>query len=584
MNQLTPPTYIISPLIVYLCTAEMRLPPSVVSLIESHLGLPPTLKQVAPKETSFKAFATNLQPLVPGRPSPTRTSTTSRNLPRAATSIRRQAPKRIISDKNVLSLEEALERYPTKPQIALGAAHRLLNEQQNAPSTSSRIDYIIQRQRICTNIIKAFSTHPESAKVTIASIYQRLVDEDIPPTNEILKIVLGTALRNGTPIMPILRGLIAREGLSEEVDNHLLLLVIKGMAREVNIDPKEELERVIDDCLSVQRGKGKGKERPIGFDEILVESYGRKGDLKAMIDLLSRHTKPSQGVSSLYLQALTQWIGNPTLRNKRRGSLFPRALAKDLITIYGGAEKLPLEWLNAWMNGERIANNLETALNVWTVIDSSRIIPDANTYSVYMRLIKLLSHDDGKYRLRQAVKDILDPASRIELNTEILEHALGAAFTHDDLPLVLLLARQLDYSTDQHLSKISPSARAIDILAAGFIRSQRSAQTTSKPGSNAIIPEEWERITRLINSESGFEVSLPLNTPLAGLVVGQEEDQYIGQFKPRSRTHVRASLVLPLIRILEKAVVQQLRGGGLRGGDEDILRAVMEDVNAEISP
>jgi hypothetical protein len=409
------------------------------------------------------------------------------------------------------------------------------------------------------------------------------VDEDIPPTNEILKIVLGTALKNGTPIMPILRGLIAREGLSEEVDNHLLLLVIKGMAREVNIETKE-LERVIDDCLSVQKGKGKGKERPIGFDEILIESYGRNGDLRGIINLLSRHTKPSQGVSSLYLQALTQWIENPTLRKKRRGSLFPRALAKDLITIYGGAEKLPLEWLNAWMNGERIANNLETALNVWTVIGSSRIIPDANTYSVYMRLIKVLPHEDGKYRLRTAVKDILDPASRIELNTEILEHALGAAFTHHDLPLVLLLARQLDYSTDQHLRTISPSARAIDILAAGFIRSQRSAQTTSKPGSNAIVPEEWERITRLINSESGLEVSLPLNTPLAGLVVGQEEDQYIGQFKPRSRTHVRASLVLPLVRLLEKAIVQQLRGGGLRGGDEDILRAVMEDVNAEILP
>jgi len=407
------------------------------------------------------------------------------------------------------------------------------------------------------------------------------MDEDIPPTNEILKIVLGTALKNGTPVMPILRGLIAKEGLSEEVDNHLLLLVIKGMAREVNIEPKD-LERVIDDCLSAQKGKGKRKERPIGFDEILVESYGRKGDLKGMIDLLSRHTKPSQGVSSLYLQALTQWIGNPTLRNKRRGSLFPRALAKDLITIYGGAEKLPLEWLNAWMNGERIANNLETALNVWTVIDSSRVIPDANTYSVYMRLIKLLPHEDGKYRLRQAVKDIFDPVSAVGFNTEILEHALGAAFTHDDLPLVLLLARQLDYSADQHLSKISPSARAIDILAAGFIRSQRSAKTQYKPQSNAITPDEWDRITRLMNSESGLEVSLPLNTPLAGLVVGQGEDQYIGQFKPRSRTHVRASLVLPLIRVLEKAVVQQLRCGGLRGGDEDILRAVMDDVNAEI--
>ena len=223
-------------------------------------------------------------------------------------------------------------------------------------------------------------------------------------------------------------------------------------------------------------------------------------------------------------------------------------------------------------------------MNVWTVIDSSRIVPDANTYSAYLRLNKLLPREDGRYRLRQAVKDILDPASRIEMNTEVLEHALGAAFSHDDLPLVLLLARQLDHTADQHLSKLSPSARVIDVLAAGLIRSQRPPQTVSKLGSNAITPEEWERITRLIDLESGLEVSLPLNTPLASLVVGQGDNQYIGQFQPRSRTHVRASLVRPLTRLLERAVVQQYRAGDLRAGDEEILRAVMGDVNAMILP
>jgi hypothetical protein len=80
-------------------------------------------------------------------------------------------------------------------------------------------------------------------------------------------------------------------------------------------------------------------------------------------------------------------------------------------------------------------------------------------------------------------------------------------------------------------------------------------------------------------------VSLPLNTPQAGLINDQGAGgDYVGQFKPRSRTHVRASLVRPLIRLLEKAVIQQLRGGGLRAGDEEILRAVMEDVNADILP
>lgn len=561
----------------------MRLPPSVVSLIESHLGLPPIIKQPANKEISFKAFAANLQPHVPGRPTRSVSSRTRTPPPiQVRKSTSRQIPKRIISTEKLISLEDALERYPTQPQVALGAAHRLLNEQQSAPSTSSRVDHIVKRQRTYTYIIKTFASYPESANVTLASIYQRLVNEDIPPSNVILKIILGTSLKNGTPIMPILRGLIAREALSEEVDHHLLLLVIKGMAREVEIEPKE-LGKIIDDCLSIHSWKGKEKERSIGFDEVLVESYGRQGDLKGMINLLSRHTNPGKGLISLYLQALTQWIENPTLRKKRRGSLFPRALAKDLTGIYGGAEKLPIEWLNAWMNGERIANNLETALNVWTVINSSRIKPDTTTYSIYLRLIKLLPHDEGLTRLRQVIKSLFGTKTP-KMNIELIEHALGAAFTHNDYPLVLFLARQLDYTPDQHLHTISPSARVIDILAAGFIRSQRQphsqsrSQSDSKKNSNAITIEEWDRVTRLIKM-NGVDVTLPLNTPLAGLIDTQgtsTSGDYIGRFKPRSRTHIRASLVKPLIGLLERACLERC------GGDEEIFRRVMKEVNAEI--
>jgi hypothetical protein len=558
---------------IYLQLVEMRLPPSVVSLIESHLGiLPPT----AVKPTTFKAITANSQPRKSGRLAPTLTPTRALNPPRSVPSPRHpsrqdQLPRRPIS------FEDALERYPTKPQVALGAAHRLLNDQQSAPSTSSRIDYIVRKQRLYERIIRAFASNPTSAEVTISSIYQRLLQEDIPPSTEILKIVLGTALKNGTPIMPILRSLVGRNvGLPEEVDTHLLLLVIKGMAREVNIEPKE-LERVMDDCLSTKRG-----ERPMGFDEILVESYGRKGDLRSITNLLSRHAqRPSRGVLSLYIKALTQWIDNPDLRRKRRGSLFPRALAKDLIKIYGGAEKLPLEWLNAWMNGERIANNLKTALNVWNVITSSTQ-PDQTTYSIYFRLLKLLPPDEG-YRLRQAVKSLLD-VNQPKFDIKLLEHALGAAFTHNDLPLVLLLARQLDYTPDQHLkNKLSPSARVIDILSAGFIRSQRPSHV-SRPRSNTITPQEWQRITRLVNIESGLEISLPLNTPQAGLVEAQgASGDYIGRYKPGSRiqTEVRASIVKPLLGLLERAVVLQHGGNG---SGQEILREVMREVNSEVLP
>jgi len=567
----------------------MRLPPVVVSLIESHLGLPPSaVNQCTAKQASFKAFAANLQPFVPGRSSTCSSPATTSTRP---TTSALYPTRRALKPRRLVSLEEALERYATKPQIALAAAHRLLNEQHSAPSTSSRVDYILKRQNIYETIIKIFASYSDSAKVTIASTYQRMVDEDIPPTSEILKIVLGTALKNGTPIIPILRGMIiGNVGLPEEVDSHLLLLVIKGLVREVVIEPKD-LDKIIDDCIASTStgvgGKGelKCKERPIGFDEMLVESYGRKGDQRGMINVLSRHTQTTstnRGILRLYLQALTQWIQNPLLRQKRRGSLFPRALAKDLITIYGGAENLPLEWLNAWMNGERIANNLKTALNVWQVIQSSGIRPDATTYLAYLRLIKLLPFEDGHPRLREVVKNLLDPTRTPNLDSELLEHSLGAAFAHNDTPLVVLLTRQLDFTPDQHLkSRITPSARVIDILAAGLIRSQRSttASESRKSRSSGISIEEWGDISYLVKSESGIEVSLPLHTPLAGLVAGYNGGEFVGQFKPRSQTQSRASLVKPLLALLEQVITRQ-HGAATEG--EVFFRETMKQVNAEV--
>jgi len=411
-----------------------------------------------------------------------------------------------------------------------------------------------------------------------------MIEEGVPPNTNIFKIVLGTAIKNGTAIIPILRQLVGTDGLPEKMDIYLLVLIIRGIAREVVIKPKD-LERVIDDCLASAGVEG----RPVEFDEILLESYGKKGDLKGIINLLSRHTHTHttsrSAILSLHLQALTQWIENSLLRRKRRGSLFPRALAKDLISIYGGPEKMPLEWLNAWMNGERVAGNLETALNVWQVIASLSNGPDTISYTTYLRLIKLLPTAEARSRLRGLVKDLATKNSIMDTNT--LEHALGAAFTHYDLPLVLFLARRLDYSPDQHHpDKISATTRMIDILAAGIVRLHRPLISPNHNRSNGITPDEWRRITISVQEESkrGTElsISLPLSTPLAGLVPDHGGGDYVGRYKPRSGTQTRASLVLPLVRLLEEEVVHRYKVAGEREGDQEILKRVMMDLHAEI--
>jgi hypothetical protein len=432
-------------------------------------------------------------------------------------------------------------------------------------------------------------------------MYQRMIDESVPPNANILKIVLGTALKVGMPIVPILRQLVGQEGLPEKMDTHLLLLIIKGLVKEVDISPKV-LETVIDDCLSA----GKVVGRPVEFDEILLESYGKQSDLKGIIDILSRHKLDvSHSISSrspqlsLYLKAMSQWTGNPNLRRKRRGSLVPRALAKDLIVMYGSTANLPLVWLNTWMNGERIAGNLKEALTVWKVITQSpHITPDSTTYSTYIRLIKTLPLEEGRSRLRPVLRAIFSEEAAL-LNIDILEHALGAAFAQKDLPLVLLLARQLDSSRDQHQSpKLPPSARIIDIIAAGIVRSHRSS--TLVPRGNHMTTEEWNAITRLVRLEmagrrrSGSDVSLPLSTPRGGLVPGDGDGdlgvgEYVGQFKPRSGGQYRASLVQPLLAILERVVVEEYReleeaSYEHRLEHEDMVKLATRGVYAEVLP
>jgi hypothetical protein len=574
----------------------MRLPPSVVSLIEAHL-IPPQIQEI-PKP-SYKAFAANLRPLTPGSISTSRTRNQIRPKPAQTLAnttpalASKSAPKRdpLPPKYKTISLHGALERYAQNPSIALGTAHRLLDDKLSAPSTSSLVTNLIRRQRVFERIIRTCSQHPTTATVTIASIYQRMIEEGVPPNTDILKIVLGTAIKHGTPILPILRQLVGNEGLPEKMDIHLLVLIIRGIAREVVIKPSD-LERVIEDCL-ISAGI---TERPVEFDEILVESYGRIGDLRGIINLLSKYkyqvldttsrSRSRSAVLSLHLQALTQWIENPLLRRKRRGSLFPRALAKDLIPIYGGPERMPLEWLNAWMNGERIAGNLRTALNIWQVITSLPTGPDRASYSAYMRLIKLLPTIEGCLRLREVIKHNFSPNSMTDTN--ILEHALSAAFTHDDLPLILFLARQLDYSPDQHHpGKMSATARMIDITAAGIVRLQRLPVSANQSRSNGLSPDEWRGITYSVQEESrriGTElnISLPLSTPQAGLVPDQGGGDYVGRYKPRSGTQMRASLVLPLVRLLEQEVLHRYKVAGDRGGDEEVLKKVMMDLHAEI--
>lgn len=591
----------------------MRLPPSVISLIESHL-IPSTGKQTL--KPGFQALAPTLKPNIRSSP------TTQDALP-----------------TRLLSVKSALTRYPHIPSIAIAAAHRVLAQHAEEPSTSSKVAYLIRRQRLYERLIRTFSNHFESERVTIPSLFARMVDEGVPPNLDTLKIVISAAGRNGVPVLPILRQVLEMDGLPDELDTHLLGLVMKALVREGGMKAVD-LEKMIKECS--EAGVFRHGERPIVMDEVLVEAYGQAGDLRGILDVLTRyrstetnaqsqtpsHNQPSTDtqhrgpILSLYLQALRQWTSIQSIRRKRRGPLFPRVLAKDVIELYGGTDEIPTIWLNAWMNAERMTGDKEAAMTVWRLLMIGNSA-DQVSYSTYFRLSKLLSANTAN--LRQITHALVhhQHIAIKSISIDTVESALSAAFHHDDLPLALYYARHVIANGLKVGSVSRLTERTIDVIASGIVRSWRRGglditlglspittnqvyKPTLRPRSKShvvgsdpsarpeyIMRDEWDAVSNRLNA-AYVDVALPLSRPLGRLHSTdaqqgvRSDDLTVMTFRPNEGTSNRSQLVRlgnilkGLVGVLEEAIVERNREPGELGGE--VLRRVMQDLHREILP
>lgn len=516
----------------------------------------------------------------------------------------------------------------------MAAAHRLLAKQASEPSSSSQVTHLLHRQRLYERIIRIFISHPSSERVTIPSLFQRMFDEGVPPNLDTLKIVLATAGRHEMPILPILRDVLEIDGLPDKIDIHLLGLVGKALVREGGMKP-DDLERMLEECTAV--GVLGAVGRPIVFDELLVEAYGQAGDLRGILNVLARYrtgagtstittrTPPphqddrERGILSLYLQAIRQWISNPAIRRKRRGSLFPRILAKDLVDIYGGTGNLPLVWLNTWMNAERIANDPQAALTVWHLIGSQA---DHVSYATYFLLSKLLPTRSAD--LRATVSNLVAYQNEIEsASIKTIEAGLSASLHHDDLPLALFLARQVVAKNTKAVVQLKPTERTIDIIAAGLVRawrkgglegtmgqssiiaipsltinakSQKDKNESLRDGPEYIVRDEWDFISTTLGDP---HVTLPLSHPLGRLSPlhndSGEDDTTVMTFHPPptgscsgsgsgSRSAKLGRALEGLIRVLEDAVVETSAVRAKGGSAREVLVRTMQELHRQIIP
>ena len=172
----------------------------------------------------------------------------------------------------------------------------------------------------------------------------------------------------------------------------------------------------------------------------------------------------------------------------RVASLVPRTLAKDLLQLIG-SQHLPVDFINAWMNAERIAQNYQAARKVWNLLDTRplplliyhppdlsttkyRPHPDAYSWAVYFKLLKSTSPDLPAQNIRQEIRTMLEILPIASLSTYTLNSilsCLSSLSSSPDLPLLLLVLRLYDWDVDRHLGP-PPIERTIDLVAAALVQ------------------------------------------------------------------------------------------------------------------
>ncbi|WWD18803.1 hypothetical protein CI109_103258 [Kwoniella shandongensis] len=382
---------------------RVRLPPSVISTIESHLR---------PDFHPVLSLSTILNPVLD--PNTTSTSrrrtrrTTSETSSNGGTSsahadssasyssnVAGPSQPRVIrptSDAIPLSVPHLLRH--TAPQKHINAAHAYLSSDKFDPSSPTSL---LRRQVTYSRFISTFLSHP-SGLPAIRTLLSRSLSEGVPISTPTLTNILKSVLDSTSHItdrVAIIQSILPL--LPDRLDLPLLDLLMRNVIRDTEADPAV-VEKMIEDCLKLDgcSTAGGGREGwPWQVWDLVLLAHAKRGEFREAINLLAEFKQvvekhinshsPSNGETELsddqkaavcraYTTVLNIWHSqDPNTKASRIpggrvGSLVPRQLAKDLIGLLGG-ERPGLGFLNSWMKAERMAENWEAARKVWELIE-----------------------------------------------------------------------------------------------------------------------------------------------------------------------------------------------------------------------
>ncbi|OCF37344.1 hypothetical protein I316_01253 [Kwoniella heveanensis BCC8398] len=411
---------------------RIRLPPSIIASIESHLrpdfhpvrSLSPALQSGT--DARSKTESSRLRPLRPiSSAEPTHTDSTYQvravgplsdekqyngnerlgSSSRSGSSTQRATqPSRSPStsynyeiDTLHLDVPHLLRNSP-KSQSHLDTAHQYLTKQRFDPASPvSRL----RRQITYSKMISAFLSHPQGLDA-IHTFLDRSLQEGIPISIPTLTAILHSVSSSPdlNERMKVVHGILPL--LPEQLDIPLLDVLLRTVIRDTSPEP-EMVEKMIVDCLKLDH-RGSRDRWPLEVWDLLLSAYAQRRDLRGAIKVLGElkdTVRPSFGTTTTSALASSSNAGILSQKDKQaickayttvlkayrnhrsylqsngqtrrsRSCVAQSALIPRQLAAdlieLLGGERPSTGFLNAWLRIERENGEVEVAESVWKII------------------------------------------------------------------------------------------------------------------------------------------------------------------------------------------------------------------------
>ncbi|WWD05221.1 hypothetical protein V865_003294 [Kwoniella europaea PYCC6329] len=446
---------------------QVRLPPSVISQIESHLR---------PEFQPVFALSSILQHQQPQRsPQPRSSAHESKSPSRSFTGGYGLQP---FSESQPTSLSPSY-LFRTSPTSHLSTAHQHLSSQPFNPASSTSL---LSRQVTYSKLISAFVDHPKGLEAIISLVDRSLsetVPISIPTLTSILKCSLSTedvtsrisVINKVLPILP------------ERLDIPLLDVLLRAVIRDINPEVGV-IEKMINDCLSLEFSQGTDtgigkleKDRwPLEIWDLPFTSHFQRSDTKQSLELLAEFRqivlqklsstpsssssiittaemldeKDRMAICKVYTTVLNTWRRSNEIYKIQ--STFPKNLAMDLTNLMGEGYKPSMGFLNSWMKAERQTGDMNASRRVWDLIESKVLEDELPNNDSWIALFQLYSTPDKPSSvktlppLKTSIKRLFNQVKQYPKSTLINALTINTILKStlsSDLPLSLYVLRQM---------------------------------------------------------------------------------------------------------------------------------------------